>query len=59
MTLIEKIETLNWVDFLNKLKSILKELLGQDRPYKTLTANLAISGTSLWASRISLRLKSI
>lgn len=46
MTLLESIENLTWYNFLNKLKSILKELFGKDRPYKVVTANLAISGTT-------------
>jgi hypothetical protein len=50
MTLAEKIKNLNWVNSINKLKDILKELAGQggggdSRPYKVYTALLSQSGT--------------
>ena len=49
MTLLEKINSLTWYDLINKLKDILKELVGQDggdsRPYKVYTALLSQSDT--------------
>jgi hypothetical protein len=50
MTLAEKIKNLNWVNLINKLKDILKELAGQGgggdpRPYKVYTALLTQEGT--------------
>ena len=45
MTLLEEINGLTWFNEVNKLKSILRRLLGFERPYKVYTAILSQTGT--------------